>query len=108
MDQVSSTGDHPLFSGGETHRPLRFLEDPLLRAVFLDPGERSSLAIATDVLPSALKTASASHLSLSGLDHTAHVLAVYASQAGSLQRHARLAYGTAATPSPGLVTRWVR
>lgn len=64
----------------------------MLRAVFLDPGKRSSVATVTHVMPSALKTASAFHHSLSGLDHTARVLAVYASQLGSLRVHARLAY----------------
>ena len=48
----------------------------------------------TQVLPSALPMASASVIeNISGLNHAAHTLAVYASQRGLPQRHARLASG---------------
>ena len=78
-----------------------------MRAVFLDPGERRPLAREVVVVPSDLKTTSASRLSLSGLDHTAHLLAVYASQPESPRHHARLTYDRLPRRSPGLVTRWV-
>lgn len=45
-----------------------------MRAPLYDPG-----GAACAVLPSALLKASASHVRFSGLDHAAHMLAVYAS-----------------------------
>lgn len=49
-----------------------------MRAPLYDPG-----GAACAVLPSASLTASATHDWLSGLDHAAHMLAVYASSTGS-------------------------
>ncbi len=65
------------------------------RALLFDPGETSAPGHhGAPVLPSAFFTASAlARTSLSGLDRTAHELAVYASQPGSPPGHARLASG---------------
>src|SRR5215472_8489589 len=61
------------------------------------------------MLPSAFTTASASAISIiSGLNHTARSLAVYASQGELPHHHARLASGwLAGLSGRELVTRWV-
>ena len=75
-----------------------------------DPGGIFALGrYRASMLPSAFTTASASAISIiSGLNHTARSLAVYASQGELPQRHARLASGWLASLSGRvLVTRWV-
>jgi hypothetical protein len=57
---------------------------------------------ASPVLPSAALTASAPAIGLSGLNRTAHPLAVYASQPGLLPNHARLASGCRPTLPGGI------
>ncbi len=70
------------FHFGETSRSPRFLGDPCGRALLSDPGGASAPGLfSASVLPSAIRTASASAtIKLSGLHHTAHPLAVYASR----------------------------
>jgi hypothetical protein len=87
----------------------RFLGSPL---AFVPPSQtpvgRSTLALTSGpVLPSGIATPSAPHLSLSRLHHAAQMLAVYASQPGSPQDHARLAADPLARLWPGgTLTRW--
>jgi len=83
----------------ETARSPKFLGNPWLRALLFDPDGTSALGLCcASVLPSALCTASAPATNiLSGLHHTAHTLAVYASQDGSPRHHARLASGCLAS-----------
>ncbi len=74
------------------------------------PAIRAVLAMtAGAVLPSGSTIPSASAISwISGLYHTAHLLAVYASQRRSPGHHARLAPGPLAELWPdGICTRWV-
>jgi hypothetical protein len=80
------------------------------RALLFDPGETSALGhYCASMLPSAKSTASApTRTIISGLNHTAHSLAVYASQGGLPHHHARLTSGWLASLSGrDLVTRWV-
>ena len=81
------------------------------RAVLSDPGgpRRPRHMTAGAVLPSGSTIPSASAISwISGLYHTAHLLAVYASQRRSPDVHARLAPGPLAELWPdGICTRWV-
>jgi hypothetical protein len=71
------------------------------RALLFDPGGTSALDhCRASMLPSAKLTASApTRTVISGLNHTAHSLAVYASQDGLSHRHARLASGWLASLS---------
>ena len=74
---------------------------PGSRGTFMDvpcsqtpTGPRRQATGDASVLPSAFRTASAPAISvLTGLNHTAHPLAVYASQGGSPHHHATLASG---------------
>ena len=67
---------------------------PLLHALLSDPGGTLAQAIRASVWPSAFGIASAPAVHhLTGLNHTAYSLAVYASQPGLPQNHARLASG---------------
>ena len=80
------------------------------RALLFDPGGVFALGhYRASMLPSANTKASASAISIiSGLNHTARSLAVYASQGELPHRHARLASGWLASLSGReLVTRWV-
>jgi hypothetical protein len=80
------------------------------RALFFDPGGIFALGrYRASMLPSAFTTASASAISIiSGLNHTARSLAVYASQGELPHHHARLASGWLASLSGReLATRWV-
>ena len=71
--------------------PPRFLDDPCVHALLTDPGgPPASSATMQLMLPSATCTASAPHLNLSRLNHTACTPPVYASQLGSLPVHATL------------------
>src|SRR5262249_40142205 len=95
----------------ETTGPPRFLEDPNVNVPLLsDPGGplRSATA-ALSMLPSAFSTTSApTRTVISGLNHMARSLAVYASQGGLPHRHARLASGwLASLVRAGVATRWV-
>jgi hypothetical protein len=71
------------------------------RALLFDPGRTSALGHCHALmLPSAFSTASApARTVISGLNHTARSLAVYASQGGSPHHHARLASGWLASLS---------
>ena len=84
---------------------------PVRRAVLSDPGgpRRPRHMTAGAVLPSGSTTPSATAISwISRLYHTAHLLAVYASQRRSPDVHARLAPGPLAELWPdGICTRWV-
>ena len=80
------------------------------RALLFDPGGILALGrYHASMLPSAFTTASASAISIiSGLNHTARSLAVYASQGELPHHHVRLASGWLASLSGReLVTRWV-
>ena len=80
------------------------------RALLFDPGGIFALGrYRASMLPSAFTTASASAISIiSGLNHTARSLAVYASQGELPHHYARLASGWLASLSGReLVTRWV-
>jgi len=80
------------------------------RALLFDPGGTSALGhYRASMLPSAFLTASApARTVISGLNPTAHSLAVYASQGGSPHHHARLASGwLTSLGRAGLTTRWV-
>jgi hypothetical protein len=70
-----------------------------MRALLSDPGGTSALGhCCALVLPSALPTASApTRTVISRLNHTARMLAVYASQDGLPHHHARLASGCLAS-----------
>jgi hypothetical protein len=94
----------PTGSGVEVTGPPRFLgTSSWLRALLYDPGGTSALGLSrASVLLSALSTASAPTIHLSGLTPTARFLAVYASQPGLPQVHARLASGWR-PPLPGRV-----
>ncbi len=85
---------HPDSSTETTGSP-RFLGNHCMRALLSDPGGTSALGhCCASVLPSALPTASApTRTVISRLNHTARMLAVYASQGGLPRRHARLASG---------------
>jgi hypothetical protein len=74
---------------------------PCERAVLFDPGGILTLGhYRASMLPSTFSTVSASATTvLSGLNHTAHAFAVYASQDELLHRHARLASGWLASLS---------
>ena len=71
------------------------------RALLFDPGGTSALGhCRASMLPSAISTASAPTITIiSGLNHTARSLAVYASQDGLPHHHARLASGWLASLS---------
>ena len=71
------------------------------RALLFDPGGTSALGrYCALMLPSAISTASApTRTIISGLNHTARSLAVYASQDGLPHHHARLASGWLASLS---------
>jgi hypothetical protein len=71
----------------------RFLVSHSVHAPLSAPGGISTPGLGgVSMLPSAVLTASASPTNpLSGLNHAACTIAVYASQAGLPQRHARLA-----------------
>ena len=80
------------------------------RALLFDPGGTSALGhCRASVLSSAKSTTSTPTMSsISGLNHTAHSLAVYASQGGLPHHHARLASGwLASLIRAGVATRWV-
>ena len=78
----------------EATRVPRFLGSPCQRAAFSDPGGPPTPGhTASVMLPSANSKTSAPQQPISGLNHAAHWLAVYASQCGSLRSHARLASG---------------
>ena len=89
-------------SARETTGAPRFLDGPHYeRAVLSDPGGTSALGhYHASMLPSAKLTASTpARTVISGLDHTARPIAVYASQGGLPHRHARLAFGWLASLS---------
>jgi hypothetical protein len=85
----------------ETTRPPRFLENPCARALLSDPdGTSAPGRHDASVLPSAFGTASAPAITLlTGLNHTAHAPAVYASPCRSPEHDARLAPRWVANPS---------
>jgi hypothetical protein len=95
----------------ETTGPPRFLEDPALN-VPCSPTPVGPPRSAATALPSRLppigKRRLPRQILISGLNHTACSLAVYASQGGLLHHHARLASGwLASLVRAGLTTRWV-
>ena len=95
LENLVTVSGPPILSV-ETARPPRFLGDPVVdMPCSRDPGETStpSCHVSVSVLPSAKGTTSALTNLLSGLNHTACPLAVYASQPGSPPDHARLASG---------------
>ena len=96
----------------EAGRPPRFLGNPfgnVLRSATPVEGWRLDQPAGVTLLPSAFRTASASTMiRISGLNHAARSLAVYASQTGSPHARARLASGWPGLPWPGgTLTRWV-
>lgn len=86
---------HPVL---EMARPPRFLKDLCMRALLSDPGGTMTPSHfgALVLPPSSSTTTAPTTITISGLYHTARILAVYASQAGSASTalyHARLAPG---------------
>ena len=78
----------------ETIGPPTFLGNPLCRCPALRPRQdRPHQAIRCDDAAPARTKTKAPTKPISGLNHTAWALAVYASQDGSLHHHARLASG---------------
>jgi len=98
-------------SSTETTGPPRFLKNPTMNVPCSSTpaGPLRSTNCRASMLPSAKLTASApARTVISGLNHTARSLAVYASQGGLPHRHARLASGWLASLfRAGLATRWV-
>src|SRR5438477_7964472 len=95
----------------EVTGPPRFLEDPVVN-VPCSPTPVGPPRSATAALPCCLppngKRRLPRQILISGLNHTACALAVYASQGGLLHRHARLASGwLASLVRAGMITRWV-
>jgi hypothetical protein len=78
----------------ERLNPPGFPGNPCVHALLTDPGgPPASSGTMQLMLPSAIRKASAPHLNLSRLNHTAYTPSVYASQPGSLPVHATLDSG---------------
>ena len=95
----------------ETTGPPRFLENPAVN-VPCSPTPvgppRSATPALRCCLPPNGKRRLPRQILISGLNHTARTLAVYASQGGLPHRHARLASGwLASLVRAGVITRWV-
>jgi len=98
---IADRTPHTGFIGGDDRTSQVPGEPHYERALLFDPGRTSALGHCHALmLPSAKLTVSAPARSrISGLNHTARSLAVYASQGGSPHRHARLASGWLASLS---------
>ena len=97
---VNRTPHHRFIDGGD--RTSQVPGGPhYKRALLFDPGGTSALGhYRASMSPSAFSTASApARTVISGLNHTARSLAVYASQGGLPHHHARLASGWLASLS---------
>src|SRR5215831_11164997 len=91
--------------------PPRFLEDPAVNVPCsptpVGPPRSATTALRCR-LPPIGKRRLPRQILISGLNHTACSLAVYASRGGLLHRHARLASGWLANlVRAGMTTRWV-
>src|SRR5215471_6341320 len=91
--------------------PPRFLEDPVVNMPCsptpVGPPRSAATALRCCLPPNG-KRRPPRQILISGLNHTACPLAVYASQGGLLHRHARLASGwLASLVRAGVTTRWV-
>lgn len=97
----------PISSGETTGSPMFLGNPPVPMPCSTIPAGPLRLAGTTKRQPPPKPKQRPPATPISELNHTASALAVYASQDGSLRRHARLAYHGPATPTAGFDTRRV-